>query len=88
MTPLLSPHDSVALLIGDDTVLQIHKVEAFGQQTDLHPSPDHLVTVLLWLSVGKKDASMFESPRGDSIQCRTGKHDVFETERITCRPIV
>lgn len=59
-TPLLGPHDSVALLIGDDTVPQNDEVEAFGQKADLHTSPDHLVTAPLWLYVGKKDASTFE----------------------------
>ncbi len=59
-TPLLGPHDSVALLIGDDTVPQTDEVESFGQEADLHTSPDHLVTAPLWLYVGKKDASMFE----------------------------
>ena len=59
-TPLSGPHDSVALLIGDDTFPQNDEVGAFGQEADLHTSPDHLVTAPLWLYVGKKDASTFE----------------------------
>ena len=53
-TPLSGPHDSVALLIGDDTIPQTDEVEAFGQKADLHTSPDHLVTAPLWLYVGQK----------------------------------
>ena len=56
-TPLAGPHDSVALLIGDDTIPQTDEGEAFGQKADLHTSPDHLVTAPLWLYVGKKNAS-------------------------------
>ncbi len=56
-TPLSGPHDSVALLIGDDTIPQTDEGESFGQKADLHTSPDHLVTAPLWLYVGKKNAS-------------------------------
>ena len=59
-TPLAGPHDSVALLIGDDTIPQTDEVEAFGQKADLHTSPDHLVTAPLWLYVGQKNASTVE----------------------------
>ena len=59
-TPLSGPHDSVALLIGDDTIPQTDEVEAFGQKADLHTSPDHLVTAPLWLYVGQKNASTVE----------------------------
>ena len=59
-TPLSGPHDSVALLIGDDTIPQTDEGEAFGQKADLHTSPDHLVTAPLWLYVGQKNASTFE----------------------------
>ena len=60
VTPLVAPHDSVALLIGDDTVPQTDEVEFFGQDAHRHTSPDHLVTAPLWLYVGKKNASLFE----------------------------
>ena len=56
-TPLSGPHDSVALLIGDDTIPQTDKGEFFGQKADRHTSPDHLVTAPLWLYVGQKNAS-------------------------------
>ena len=59
-TPLSGPHDSVALLIGDDTIPQTDEVEAFGQKADVHTSPDHLVTAPLWLYVGQKNASTVE----------------------------
>ena len=59
-TPLAGPHDSVALLIGDDTIPQTDEGESFGQKADLHTSPDHLVTAPLWLYVGKKNASTVE----------------------------
>ncbi len=59
-TPLSGPHDSVALLIGDDTIPQTDEGESFGQKADLHTSPDHLVTAPLWLYVGQKNASTFE----------------------------
>ena len=59
-TPLTGPSDSVALLIGDDTIPQTDEVEAFGQIADLHTSPDHLVTAPLWLYVGRKHASTVE----------------------------
>ena len=59
-TPLSGPHDSVALLIGDDTIPQTDEGESFGQKADLHTSPDHLVTAPLWLYVGQKNASTVE----------------------------
>ena len=59
-TPLAGPHDSVALLIGDDTIPQTDEGESFGQKADLHTSPDHLVTAPLWLYVGQKNASTVE----------------------------
>ena len=59
-TPLSGPHDSVALLIGDDTIPQTDEGESFGQQADRHTSPDHLVTAPLWLYVGQKNASTVE----------------------------
>ena len=58
-TPLSGPHDSVALLIGDDAIPQTDEAEASGQEADL--SPDHLVTAPLWLYVGQKNASTFET---------------------------
>ena len=60
-TPLLGPSDSVALLIGDDTIPQTDEVESFGHIADPHTSPDHLVTAPLWLYVGKKNASTIEN---------------------------
>ena len=59
-TPLSGPQDSVALLIGDDTIPQTDEREAFGQDADLHTSSDHVVTAPLWLYVGKKNAAPFE----------------------------
>ena len=59
-TPLSGPHDSVALLIGDDTIPQTDEGESFGQKADRHTSPDHLVTAPLWLYVGQKNASTVE----------------------------
>ena len=59
-TPLAGPHDSVALLIGDDTIPQTDEGESFGQKADLHTSPDHLVMAPLWLYVGQKNASTVE----------------------------
>ena len=59
-TPLSGLHDSVALLIGDDTIPQTDEGESFGQKADLHTSPDHLVSAPLWLYVGQKNASTFE----------------------------
>ena len=59
-TPLAGPHDSVALLIGDDTIPQTDEGESFGQKADRHTSPDHLVTAPLWLYVGQKNASTVE----------------------------
>ena len=59
-TPLSGPHDSVALLIGDDTIPQTDEGEFFGQKADRHTSPDHLVTAPLWLYVGQKNASTVE----------------------------
>lgn len=59
-TPLLGPSDSVALLIGDDTIPQTDEVESFGQKADLHTPPDHIVTAPLWLYVGQKNASTAE----------------------------
>ena len=56
-TPLSGPSDSVALLIGDDTIPQTVEVESFGQEAGLHTSPGHLVTAPLWLYVGQKNAS-------------------------------
>ncbi len=56
-TPLSGPPDSVAFLIGDDTIPQTDKGESFGQKADRHTSPDHLVTAPLWLYVGQKNAS-------------------------------
>ncbi len=63
-TPLSGPSDSVALLIGDDTIPQTDEAESFGQKADLHMSPDHLVTAPLWLYVGQKDASTKAFPPG------------------------
>ena len=59
-TPLSGPSDSVALLIGDDTIPQTDEGEALGQIADLHTSPDHVVTAPLWLYVGKKNAPVVE----------------------------
>ena len=59
-TPLSGPPDSVALLIGDDTIPQTDEGESFGQKADRHTSPDHLVTAPLWLYVGQKNASTVE----------------------------
>ncbi len=59
-TPLTGPSDSVALLIGDDTIPQTDEGESFGQKADRHTSPDHLVTAPLWLYVGQKNASTVE----------------------------
>ncbi len=59
-TPLSGPHDSVALLIGDDTIPQTDEGKFAGQIADLHMSPDHVVTAPLWLYVGQKNASPFE----------------------------
>ena len=59
-TPLSGPQNSVALLIGDDTIPQTSEAEAAGQDADLHTSPDHLVTAPLWLYVGQKNASTVE----------------------------
>ncbi len=59
-TPLSGPHDSVALLIGDDTIPQTDEGEFFGQKADRHTSPDHLVTAPLWLYMGQKNASTVE----------------------------
>ena len=59
-TPLSGPPDSVALLIGDDTIPQTDEEESFGQKADRHTSPDHLVTAPLWLYVGQKNASTVE----------------------------
>ena len=59
-TPLSGPHDSVALLIGDDTIPQTDEGESFGQKADRHTSPDHHVTAPLWLYVGQKNASTVE----------------------------
>ena len=56
-TPLSGPQDSVALLIGDDTIPQTDEVEASGEDAGLRTSPDHVVTAPLWLYVGKKNAS-------------------------------
>ena len=55
-TPLSGPSDSVALLIGDDTIPQTVEAEVAGQDAGLHTSPDHVVTAPLWLYVGKKNA--------------------------------
>lgn len=63
-TPLSGPSDSVALLIGDDTIPQTDEGEALGQIADLHTSPDHVVTAPLWLYVGKKNASTKALPLG------------------------
>lgn len=59
-TPLSAPPDSVALLIGDDTVPQTDEVAAVGQPAGMDTDPDHLVMAPLWLYVGKKHASMSE----------------------------
>lgn len=63
-TPLSGPQDSVALLIGDDTIPQTDEGEAFGQDADLHTSPDHVVTAPLWLYMGQKNASSKALPPG------------------------
>ena len=63
-TPLSGPSDSVALLIGDDTIPQTDKGESFGQEAGLHTSPAHLVTAPLWLYVGRKNASTQALPSG------------------------
>ena len=63
-TPLSGPSDSVALLIGDDTIPQTDEVEFFGQKADLHTSPDHVVTAPLWLYVGQKNTSTKALPSG------------------------
>ena len=63
-TPLSGPHDSVVLLIGDDTIPQTSEAEAAGQDADLHTSPDHVVTAPLWLYVGQRDASTKALPSG------------------------
>lgn len=63
-TPLSGPSDSVALLIGDDTIPQTDEGESFGQDADLHTSPDHVVTAPLWLYVGKKNSSPKALPPG------------------------
>ena len=63
-TPLSGPHDSVALLIGDDTIPQTDEGEAFGQVADLRTSPGHLVTAPLWLYVGHKNATTHALPHG------------------------
>ena len=59
-TPLSGTLDSVALLIGDDTIPQTDEAEALGQIADLHTFPDHIVTAPLWLYVGQKNASTVE----------------------------
>ena len=59
-TPLSGPSDSVALLIGDDTIPQTVEAEVVGQDAGLHTSPDHVVTAPLWLYVGKKNAPVVE----------------------------
>ena len=63
-TPLSGPSDSVALLIGDDTIPQTDEVESFGQEADRRTSPEHLVTAPLWLYVGQKNASTKTLPAG------------------------
>lgn len=55
-TPLAGPHDTVALLIGDDTIPQTDEAEAAGRDAGPHTSPGHVVTAPLWLYVGKKNA--------------------------------
>ena len=59
-TPLSGLPESVALLIGDDTIPQTDEVEFFGQDAGLHTAADHLVTAPLWLYVGQKNVSTFE----------------------------
>ena len=63
-TPLSDPSDSVALLIGDDTIPQTDEVGSLGRNADLHTSPDHLITAPLWLYVGQKNASTKALPPG------------------------
>ena len=63
-TPLSGPFDSVALLIGDDTIPQTDEAQSFGQDAGLHTSPDHLVTAPLWLYVGEKNAQTKALPPG------------------------
>lgn len=63
-TPLSGPSDSVALLIGDDTIPQTDEIDSFGHEADLRTSPDHLVTAPLWLYVGQKNASTKTLPPG------------------------
>ena len=60
-TPLSGPDDSVALLIGDDTVPQTDEAEISGQAAGLHTPPGHLVTAPLWLYVGQKNASTIDN---------------------------
>ena len=78
-TPLSGPSDSVALLIGDDTIPQTVEAEVAGQDAGLHTSPDHVVTAPLWLYVGKKNAPVVEQalppgidPRNASFLNRNG----------------
>ena len=59
-TPLSGLSDSVALLIGDDTIPQTVEAEVAGQDAGFHTSPDHIVTAPLWLYVGKKNAQVAE----------------------------
>lgn len=63
-TPLSGPQDSVALLIGDDTIPQTVEAEAAGQDAGLRTSPDHVVTAPLWLYVGQKNSSAKALPPG------------------------
>ena len=63
-TPLSGPRDTVALLIGDDTIPQTVEAEIAGQDAGLHTSPGHVVTAPLWLYVGQKNASTRVLPRG------------------------
>lgn len=59
-TPLAGPQDTVALLIGDDTIPQTDETEAAGQEAGPHTSPGHVVTAPLWLYVGRKNAPAAE----------------------------
>lgn len=59
-TPLAGPQDTVALLIGDDTIPQTDETEAAGREAGPHTSPGHVVTAPLWLYVGRKNAPVVE----------------------------
>lgn len=59
-TPLAGPQDTVALLIGDDTIPQTDETEAAGREAGPHTSPGHVVTAPLWLYVGRKNAPAAE----------------------------